>query len=375
MTIRLLITARDVAAALHLVQIVKATRTDSRYEVVMVAQQPAARHFLEAGYDVKVIPPLAARTAKCAEAKQLRSIARRLLSDYRPDVILAGLSTPFDAGLDEAMLAEANVPTILFQDFWGEQNLLLGKAADLVLAVDEEAAILNFKRFGIRSKVVGSARHAAYADLDIPSIRRRVRVRLGIAPDERVVGFFGQALHRLSGYERTVQAFVDALASIPISFKLIVRPHPREDNEQRGRTQALFERSGIRPVVDLDGPVEDALIACNVVCSLFSSCTYDAAYLNRFSAEPVAIPISMLFDREVETYCRQHVNFETFPYHRSGVVLSVHDVLNLAPLVHQSLEHENCGNVWRNAKKHLPDPAAAPRLALDAVAEFLRQAR
>lgn len=371
MTIRLLVTARDVAAALHLVQIAIASRGDKRYQVLIAAQQPAARYFLDAGFDVRVLPPLAARSADSVEARQLRSTARGLIAEYRPDAILAGLSTPFDAGVDEAMFAEADVPTILFQDFWGEQNLLLGKAADLVLAVDDEAATLNFKRFGIHSRVVGSARHAAYADLDIPGIRQRVRASLGIAQDENVIGFFGQALHRLPGYARTVQAFVDALASIPSSFKLIVRPHPREDQAQREQTQALFLRSGITPIVDLDGPVENALIACNVVCSLFSTCTYDAAYLNRFSAKPVAVPISMLFDPEVETYCRQHVNFETFPYHRSGVVLSIHDVSNLAPLIRQSLEYENCENVWRNAQAHLPDPAAAPRLALDAVAEFL----
>jgi hypothetical protein len=287
-------------------------------------------------------------------------------------VVLAGLSTPFDAGLDEAMLAEATVPRILFQDFWGEQNLLLGAAADLILAVDDEAADLNAKRFGAHSVVVGSARHAAYADLHIGAIRRDVRAGWGIGGGAKVVGFFGQALHRLPGYKRTVEAFIVALASMAEPFHLIVRPHPREDAEQRGRTEQLFREAGIQPIVDNGGSVENALIACDVVCSLFSTCTYDTAYLNRYSAVPVAVPISMLFDAEIASYCRQHVNFETFPYHRAGVVLSVHEPGELVGTLGQALQRSHLERIWRNAHDHLPDPGKAPRMALDAIDDFLK---
>lgn len=375
MTTRLLITARDVAAALHLVQIALASRADDRYEVVIAAQQPAARHFIEAGLPIREVPALKAASADCDEAAQLRAIARELLAEHAPDAVLVGLSTPFDAGLDEAVLAEARVPTILFQDFWGEQNLLLGKPADLVLAVDDEAGLLNFERFGIRSRVVGSARHAAYAALRIADIRRDVRSRLGIDPGESVVGFFGQALHQLPGYARTVEAFVEALASVPVPFRLIVRPHPREDATQRQMTQELFRRSGIVPLVDTEGPVESALVASDVVCSLFSTCTYDTAYLNRFSPAPVAVPISMLFDAEIDTYCRQHVNFETFPYHRTGVVLSVHDRRELAPTVIRALDPSCRRQVWLSARDNLPDPGTAPARALASIDEFVQRCR
>jgi hypothetical protein len=372
MTKKLLITARDAAAGLHLVQVALACRQDARYEVVIAAQQPAARHFVAAGLPVLIVPPLSASSADSPQAAELRSVARQLLAEHQPDVVLAGLSTPFDAGLDEAMLAEATVPRILFQDFWGEQNLLLGAAADMILAVDDEAADLNAKRFGARSVVVGSARHAAYADLDIGAIRRDVRAGWGIGGDVKVVGFFGQALHRLPGYRRTVEVFIDALASMAEPFHLIVRPHPREDAEQRAQTEQLFRQAGIQPIVDAGGSVENALIACDVVCSLFSTCTYDTAYLNRYSPVPVAVPISMLFDEEIASYCRQHVNFETFPYHRAGVVLSVHEPGALVRTLDQAMTRGHLERIWRNAHDYLPDPGRAPRVALDAIDEFLR---
>lgn len=373
MTLRLLITARDVAAALHLIQIARHCRNDARFELVVAAQQPAARHFMEAGFDVRLVPPMVARQADGAHADQLREVARQLLHDIEPDAVLVGLSTPFDAGLDEAILAVARVPTILFQDFWGEQNLILEKPAQLVLAVDAEAAKLNLARFGIASKIVGSARHAAYIQMDIAEIRQGVRARLGVGPKDLVIGFFGQALHSLPGYARTLERFIEALQSLPGPFKLIVRPHPREDESQRRKTEALFISSGVQPTFDFEGSVESALVACDVVCSLFSTCTYDAAYLNRFSGEPIAVPISMLFDAEIETYCRQHVNFSSFPYHVYEVVIPVFQVDALAKTIAHSMEPQRRQEIWTNAQLHLPDPAEAPAHALDEIYNFVRR--
>lgn len=371
MTIRLLITARDVAAALHLIQIAKRCENDHRFELVIAAQQPAARLFVEAGFTVRLVPPMMAKLANDAHAEQLKCFARQLLVEIAADAVLVGLSTPFDAGLDEAILAVACVPTILFQDFWGEQNLILGTPANLVLAVDAEAATLNLKRFGIHSKIVGSARHAAYIQMDIAQIRHQVRRRLQVKPGETVIGFFGQALHSLPGYARTLDRFIEALKSLRKPFKLIVRPHPREDEYQRKKTKALFINSGIEPTFDIEGSVENSLMACDIVCSLFSTCTYDAAYLNRFSPEPIAVPISMLFDAEIETYCRQHVNFSSFPYHVYEVVIPVFRSDALTETILQSMEPQRRRKIWANSHQHLPNPAQAPQNALNEIYNFV----
>jgi hypothetical protein len=192
-----------------------------------------------------------------------------------------------------------------------------------------------------------------------------------MSPDARVIGFFGQALHHLDGYRRTVMQFVQTLAAMEEPVTLLVRPHPRENAQQRSATAALFTDSGLSWVSAQEGTVEDALISCDVACSLFSSCTYDAAYLNRFSSHPVTVPVSMLFDPEIVSYCEQHVNFETFPYHRMGAVLAVHDPDQLPSVLSQSLLPSVHQTVWLRAHEHLADPAAAPQLALDTIAHFL----
>lgn len=364
MPVKLLITARDVAGALHLVEVAKAAVQDPRFEIVIVSQAPAAPYFAAAGLTVQTVAWPVVRSA--AEASDLRRHARLLLEQIKPDVVVTGLSTPFDASLDEAVLAEASVPTVLYQDFWGEQNLILGRGADHILAIDEQAAQRNLERFGKPSIVIGSARHAAYATLDVDAGRARVRAMIQ-SGDRRVIGFFGQALHALPGYRRTVDHFIDSVRTLE-NVALLLRPHPRETAEQRAETEAMFATAGLQTGLTADGTVEDAISACDVVVSLFSICTFDAAYLNRFAAHPVAVPMSLLFDDEIAAYCRQHGNYLDFSHHTLGLVKPVYDAAALPAALTSALQPEACRDAWSNAHRHLPDPALAPKRALDAVA-------
>jgi hypothetical protein len=364
-----------VAAALHLTQVALAARKDPRFQIHIAAQQPAAKHFMDAGLAVEIVPPCAATSIEGARINGLDTMAADLLTRVQPDVVLCGLSTPFDAGLDEAVLARTRTPSVLFQDFWGEQNLLLGKGADLVLAVDDEAVQLNFRRYGIQSTKVGSARHAAYKSLELEGTKAHNKAMLGLQRQDTLIGFFGQALHHLPGYMRTVKRFVSVLTTLNEPVHLLVRPHPRENTEQRQSTAALFQNSGLHTVLSMEGTVEDALAACDVSCSLFSTCTYDAAYLNRFSATPLTVPLSMLFDPEILAYCEQHVNFDTFPYHRTGTVAAVHSERLLGPTIEDALSPTTRERIWHNAHVHLEDPAMAPWHTLNAIARYVDDQR
>jgi hypothetical protein len=370
--IRLLITARDMAAALHLVEVARVAAADPRFEVVVAAQPPALHRFEAGGRRVKVIEAPIATTAGSVEADQLRRTARALLADVRPDAVLVGLSTPFDAGIDEAVLAEAQVPSSLMQDFWGEQNLILGRGADYILAIDEQAAERNLARFGKPSIVVGSARHSAYAALDIGACRARVRATAGFAASDLVVGFFGQALHAMPGYQRTLSRFIECVGAIE-DVRLVLRPHPREDATQRRQTEQMFFNAGLAATDVGAGPVEEALAACDVVVSLFSICTFDAAYLNRFAPAPVAVPMSLLFDEEIAAYCRQHGNYFDFAHHTLGLVMPVYSAADLPAKLQLALQPESKRNAWKRAHRHLPDPAAAPRLVLEHILTTARQ--
>lgn len=368
MPIRLLITARDTAAALHLVEVARSAMTDPRFEVVLVAQEPAAQHFAAAGLALQTVRWPSAKSAAAPSAAELRHRAQELLSEVSPDAVLSGLSTPFDAGIDEAVLAEAQVPTALYQDFWGEQNLILGRAADCILAVDQQAAARNLERFQRKSVIVGSARHSAYANLEILALRASERQALDVVGTDLVVGFFGQALHQLAGYERTVRQFVEAFANLDVRSRLIVRPHPRENSAQRAITRRWFADAGLAVHWSEQGTVERPLLACDLVVSLFSTCTFDTAYLNRFATEPIAVPVSLLFDSEIAAYCRQHGNYLEYSHHTLGLVRPVYDAGALPAMLKAALSGEARHEVWQRAHQHLPDPRQAPGRVLEAIA-------
>jgi hypothetical protein len=114
------------------------------------------------------------------------------------------------------------------------------------------------------------------------------------------------------------------------------------------------------------------LTACDVVVSLFSLCTFDTAYLNRFSAAPIAVPMSLLFDEEIAAYCRQHGDYYDFSHHRLGLVTPVYDGSALPAKLNEALQPASRLAAWDRAHRFLPDPARAPQLVLE---ELLRIAR
>ncbi len=366
-TLRLLVTIRDVSAALHLVQVVRALKGDARFETRILAQQPASRILRSMEIEHVEINAPAATTDDSPEALHLLAIARSELSAYRPDAVLAGLSTPFDGGIDEAVLAEANVPSYLLQDFWGEQNKFFGKGAGLFFALDATAAEMNRRRFGVESVIVGSARHAAYAEYNFQDLRNVSRRDLGISGKTPVIGFFGQALNRLPGYRRTLITFIRAVESLGSDIQILVRMHPRETEKDVVDTLAAFASSSLKPVIANHGSVDECLAACDVVCSLFSNCTYDASYQNYYSTVPISVPVSLLFDVEIAEYYRERVSFEELPLHRHRLVLPVYRQDLVAATLATALTEREKSQISIRAKTHLSDPSDACRLILETI--------
>ncbi|WP_425405459.1 hypothetical protein [Hwanghaeella sp.] len=366
MSFKLLISARDAAAAKHLIAVARTARSHPDVSVSIVTQDPAARYFAAAGIQTDKLDNISCKSADSEEAETLLQTARDVLSQYRPDAILCGLSTPFDAGIDEALTAAFGGPRFVMQDFWGEANMVLGHSADLYFALDEEAVKISKERHGVEAISVGSPYHAAYKALDCDAIRLAERERIGIPPDSTVLGFFGQALHNLAGYKHTLYAWLDAVGNQPSPCIALYRPHPRESHKEAQWTQAMFEKCGLRYIV-ADGPdVEHALLTCDVVCSAFSNCTYDAAYLNYFSSKPLITPLSLLFDEEIVAYFRKMVRLKELPYLKASLAKPVHDVKKLKDELDRAHKMAEKERYWQNAQR-LHNPVNVPERILDEI--------
>jgi len=363
---RLLITARDAAAALHLIEVAKVARARDDLVLEIVTQFPAAKFFQSADIPVTTIDLPAGKHADTEEAKALLAEADRLLSKFQPDSILCGLSTPFDAGIDEAILASFKGPSFVMQDFWGEANLILGRPADIYLSLDEEGVRLSRERHGLEAEIVGSPRHSAYRKLDLQRERIFTRARLGADDGQTVIGFFGQGLHHLDGYRRTVREWASAVNQFGSSCIPVYRPHPRESDDDCQWTCNTLREMGLDARMSEEKDVEHALLGCDVVCSAFSNCTYDVAYLNYFSGQPLITPLSLFFDEEIIAYFRKMVRLSEFPYLKAGLVEEVKKVGDLAESLRSAAQPQTKLRYWQAAQR-LHSPIAAPGKVLERV--------
>jgi hypothetical protein len=369
MPIRLLISARDPAAAYHLTEIVKQARHDARFEITVVAQDPAWSIMRAAGIDATQVSLEKATTVDSAEARLLLERAERILAEFEPDAVLCGLSTPFDGGIDEAILARTRVPSLLLQDFWGERNAYFGRGPDVCLVLDRMAADLTWSRHQLPSRIVGSARHAAYEDTAPVERRAAVRGALGVPPGATVLSLFGQALHALEGYRNTVEAWGDAVKRFPGRRIAAYRKHPRESDDDQRRTRDMFRDAGIDVLSLDDFSVEDALLAGDVIASAFSNCTYDAAYLNFFADRPMLVPVCLFFEPGVVEYFQRIVRLKEWPYLKSGLVLPVYERETLPQALVDAAGDAAKREFWEAAKRNLVSPQGASHRVLDAVAE------
>jgi hypothetical protein len=329
-----------------------------------VAQGPALAILRAAGLAVRPVTLPRVREKTGGDAEALLAEARAVLDEIRPDVILCGLSTPFDGGLDEAILAQRQCPAYLMQDFWGEENRFFGAGPDGCFVLDDEAAALTRTRSGVPTLKVGSPRHAAYSAIDAWGMRRRQREILNVPEDGLVVGLFGQGLHANPGYRRTLEAWCGAV--LKTSAIPVYKPHPRESEDDVAYTIALLERHNLKARIPKpSASIEEVICACDVVCAAFSNCLYDAAFLNHYSDRPLVSPLALFFDPDIVSYFQSIVNLVNFPYLKFGLVEAVSKCENLTEALEVALQSDKKRFYWTNAKTNLRNPGKAVELILD----------
>lgn len=357
--LRLLFCARDMGAALNLAPVARLLAGRAGVEVRVVAQQPALAYLkAEAGRGGFVVTPFEGGEAQGpGDAGELLAAARTVLDALRPHAVLTGLSWP-GAGVDEAMAVVAKVPVLAFQDFWGDVNLTLGRVADRFLVRDDLAARLTFERCGKPCLVVGSPKYEAYDGLDVTALREAGRERLpGRGP---VAGFFGQPLGDLPGYARSAAAFGRALAAACPEARLLFAPHPKETG---GAALAALGAGGLLVMRADFSCIEEALAACDVAATCFSSCGEDLAELRARGGDGLATMLYLLFEPDVADVFGRGAGLDFVPAARQGRAVEVRAAERLSVAVASAL----AGRTGRTA-------AAVRPGATRAVAEALLEA-
>ena len=317
----MLISARDPGAAGSVGPLARAFRADGRLEVEIAASGRALEMLRAGGESPTAFAFGGGRDCvpHGADPGPLIAEATRLIGRVRPDAVLVSLST-FGAGLDEALLATAEVPTFAMQDFWGDANLSLGVGAGLYFALDEFAVGLTKKRWGLDALSVGSPKHVEYAQLDVLKLRQKARGDLGAGGDTAVVGYFGQSPD-VPGVESAFRDLVEAAGSLDPAPLLLMREHPKfPDARER---HAAFARDRGLAVADVTGEpsAEPWLAACDVVTTSLSLCGLDHAYLSAYGPRPIGVAVYLMTNAEIRDHAQRTCGIPRLPIADQGLGL------------------------------------------------------
>lgn len=353
---KLLVSARDAGSAGHIHAILDEAGLHPWLETKTYAEGPAFDQLGASGLPIERFSLPATVPGGCPEvSRRLIAEARRVIETEAPDAVLVGVSHCHEAGLDEAILAAAfDRPRFAMQDFWGDVNLTLGAAADLYFALDDVAVRLTESRHKRPAVAYGSPKHARYRTLDVIALRGKHRTELGVRPDQPLIGYFGQSLFHLPGYRSLVEAFARAVSQGEDDVQLIYRPHPRESEQEITETLGAFAGAGVSARLATGGTTEAWLATVDVVASCFSSCAYDAAFINRSAPVPVCSAIYLLFDDTVAEYFRRVAGVNHPPPAELGLVASVTRGEALGESLREAFSERRRLETWRRSHERLP---------------------
>ncbi|MDI9817762.1 MULTISPECIES: hypothetical protein [unclassified Legionella] len=370
---KLLVTARDVGATVNIIEIVKEALLDKEIELYIYAQNPAPEYFYNAGINmVNEIKFLPVTDSKQKEANDLLSFSKHLIDELKPDAVLSGLSSPRDAGIDEAIIAVCSnkIKTFVMQDFWGEVNTFFGKLADYYLCLDTEAARLTKENYNTGTVIIGSPRHAPYSDLSLPLLKEQLRNKIKVTAEQKIVGLFGQSLHFLPGYYDTIKDMLSSIRKNASDTIILYRKHPRETKEEAKKIIDLIMNAGLDLRILDENRVEYSLLICDLVCSIFSNCIYDSCYLNYFSDSPLIVPALLSYNSDIIEYAKKFNVYNSSPYQKQKLAFICESKNSMDQNLNYLLSSKCREEYWHRIKLALENPCHSAKKAVSAIKEI-----
>ncbi|MDL2307395.1 hypothetical protein LJC48_05145 [Desulfovibrio sp. OttesenSCG-928-C06] len=260
---------------------------------------------------------LALDVADAADDESCRHIIESLspiITDFAPEAVLTGISPQGEFGVDEAACILSTAPVAAMQDYWGYLNSPSCKEPDVYFVLDKMACELTAKQSQRPVLAIGSPAHAHYSDINIPVRRNAARARVPIKSGERLAIFFGQPLHHLDGYSKTLSACARSLL-LQSGLSCLYRPHPRESMENFNLPEPF--------VIWREGTVEDAILACDLLLTVFSTSFFDAIQLTRGADVPWMSAVSLFAAPDIQDMCRKECPATIPPFVKLAGICSI----------------------------------------------------
>lgn len=215
-----------------------------------------------------------------------------------PDMLISAISSlthgPYINNLFIEKAHQERIPIILLQDCWGNHRCNQNKnhvdRVSIVCVPDNFAASL-WQEDGFKGEILvtGNPAFDRFIHYKKEEERKRIRNKLHINPDDRVIVFAGQGtpMH-LDADKKTFAFIAQAIRAVSkdIAIKLIIRHHPRAEEHDYYKEYA----QGIA-IIDTSFAelTEEILPAADVVISMFSTNLLHACFM-RIPGVSVLLP-------------------------------------------------------------------------------------
>lgn len=354
--IKLLITARDPATAVSFEKLIQDLLASNDFTLRVLCQEPAFEIL------TPVVPENCLQFIPKDEFKQVLEddFLRHQFDTFQPDAVLTGISGP-DTGIDEAVLHYAfthGIQSYALQSFWGDMNQASGARPHTAFVLDDEAIELTNKRYpDIHCIPIGSIKHAKFDGFDALACRGSFRPRF-VSETQILLGFYGQPLEDQEGYLRTLEKMAEELKKWHRDFKVMYRPHPKEPDHLKCFTFSLLEKAVGKERVFFDPGLElkHSLSVCDLVVSAFSTCGFDALYLNEMAPKAFNASVYLWFDPELIHWWQTYNQIQRNPLLTRELVLHVDKEIELLDVFEFGLDKAVQSEIRDRAHRYLPQP-------------------
>jgi len=364
--IKLLITARDPATADAIRPLLGSLLADSRFQAEIVAENPAFK-LLRFDAEKENIP--ISLFQQCLGQEELITRCSELMLAKKPDAVLTGISGP-DVGIDEGILSvlgEYSVSSYSIQSYWGDINETLSGRPNTLFVIDDYAATITRQRCQAEVVITGALKYADYEKIDTLSMRQQFADTVVRKLDEKLLGFFGQPLSEIQGYSDSIDMLARVTKELAIKCRIVYRPHPKETQKSRRETLSLFHARGMEVIVDENEDGFPALCGVDIVISAFSTCGYDAIYLNRWSRLPLNTTLFLSFDQQLSHWYEEYSKLSRVPMANEGLVTNVSRGIDLGNAIHRGLDSQYQKKVWKKIKKELSHSKQSVKIIFDKI--------
>jgi hypothetical protein len=183
---------------------------------------------------------------------------------------------------------------------------------------------------------------------------------LGLADDRTLIGMFTQALWQIDGYRAQWEMLISRLAQNSHPPAVIVRRHPRDGATGVRTIKNMLAAADIADIDASSLTVEEALCACDVVVSAFSSVATDLCYLQRQANAPLGIPLLLLIEPGVRRHFEGQCGFAVHPLVKRGLAMEVDRADRLDECLAHAGDPTARAQIWRGCRG-LPAAANAAK--------------